>query len=128
MKLNIHFIRNEFSSIFKLSKQLLNNLIMKTQSSEFPIFTKPVIFFALLFLFSACADKADVQACVTAAPYGFLGGLWHGIIAPLSFFGSLFIDNVAMYAVNNNGGWYDFGFVLGAGILFGGGSRASKRK
>jgi len=33
-----------------------------------------------------------------------------------------------MYAVNNNGGWYDFGFVLGAGILFGGGSRASKRK
>lgn len=23
-----------------------------------------------------------------------------------------------MYAVNNNGSWYDFGFVLGFGILF----------
>ena len=30
-----------------------------------------------------------------------------------------------MYAVNNNGGWYDFGFVLGAGILFGGGGKVS---
>jgi hypothetical protein len=26
-----------------------------------------------------------------------------------------------MYEVYNNGGWYDFGFVLGSGILFGGG-------
>jgi hypothetical protein len=53
--------------------------------------------------------------------------LWHGLIAPISFFGSLVSDNIAMYAMNNNGGWYDFGFVIGAGILFGGGSRAAKR-
>jgi hypothetical protein len=38
----------------------------------------------------------------------------------------LLSSSIAMYAVNNNGGWYDFGFVLGAGILFGGGSRASR--
>jgi len=31
-----------------------------------------------------------------------------------------------MYAVNNNGGWYDFGFVWGAGILFGGGAKIEK--
>ena len=101
---------------------------MKTKFSNLPIFTKVIIFVAVLFLFSACAHATDVQACVTAEPYGFFGGLWHGIIAPLSFFISLLSDNVAMYAVNNNGGWYDFGFVLGAGILFGGGSRASKRR
>ncbi len=101
---------------------------MKTKFSEFHNFTKALIFIALIFMFSACADATDVQACVTDEPYGFLGGLWHGIIAPLSFFGSLFMDDVAMYAVNNNGGWYDFGFVLGAGILFGGSSRASKRR
>lgn len=101
---------------------------MKTKFSAFPNFTKALIFVAAIFLLSSCADATDVQACVTAEPYGFLGGLWHGIIAPLSFFGSLFIDNIAMYAVNNNGGWYDFGFVVGAGILFGGGSRASKRR
>ena len=101
----------------------MKNLLLK--SNVIPVF---FVFIAVLFLFSACADSADVTACVTTEPSGFLGGLWHGIIAPLSFFVSLFSDNIAMYAVNNNGGWYDFGFVLGAGILFGGGSRASKRK
>ncbi len=101
----------------------MKNLLLK--SNVIPVF---FMFIAVLFLFSACAHTADVTACVTTEPSGFLGGLWHGIIAPLSFFVSLFSDNIAMYEVNNNGGWYDFGFVLGAGILFGGGSRASKRK
>ena len=57
---------------------------------------------------------------------GFWMGLWHGIIAPITFIISLFSDNVSMYEVHNTGGWYDFGFVLGAGILFGGGGSASK--
>jgi len=77
-------------------------------------------------LFTGCADVTPIEACAIDEPYGFLGGLWHGIIAPFSFIGSLFSDSIALYAVNNNGGWYDFGFVLGAGILFGGGSSASK--
>jgi hypothetical protein len=80
---------------------------------------------AVLF-FTACAHVTPITDCVNGEPYGFLGGLWHGIIAPFSFVCSLFMDDVAMYAVNNNGGWYDFGFVLGAGILFGGGGKASK--
>lgn len=77
-------------------------------------------------LFTGCADVTPIEACAIDEPYGFLGGLWHGIIAPFSFIGSLFSDTIALYAVNNTGGWYDFGFVLGAGILFGGGSSASK--
>jgi len=77
-------------------------------------------------LFTGCADVTPIKECVIDTPYGFWGGLWHGIIAPLSFIGSLFSDDIAMYAVNNNGGWYDFGFVLGAGILFGGSSISSK--
>lgn len=81
----------------------------------------------LALLFVACADVTSIEACRGADPYGFWSGLWHGIIAPVSFVGSLFSDKIAMYAVNNNGGWYDFGFVIGAGILFGGGSRASKK-
>lgn len=81
----------------------------------------------LAMVMTACADVTPIEKCVTDTPYGFWGGLWHGIIAPISFVGSLFWDDIAMYAVNNNGGWYDFGFVLGAGILFGGGSRAGKR-
>ncbi len=81
----------------------------------------------IILLLSGCADVEEIQKCVSKDPYGFWSGLWHGIIAPISFIGSLFDDDIAMYAVNNNGGWYDFGFVLGAGILFGGGSKASKR-
>ena len=72
----------------------------------------------ICLLLSSCADVTNVTTCVTdLTPYGFWSGLWHGIIAPISFFGSLLDDEIAMYAVNNNGGWYNFGFVLGAGML-----------
>jgi len=59
---------------------------------------------------------------------GFWRGLWHGIIAPFSFFVSLFIEGISMYEVHNNGGWYDAGFALGATVIFGGGGRGSKMK
>lgn len=70
---------------------------------------------------AACAHQPAVNSAV-AIP-GILWGLLHGFIAPISFVGSLFLD-VRMYAFPNDGLWYDFGFVLGSGILFGGGSRA----
>jgi hypothetical protein len=59
---------------------------------------------------------------------GFWKGLWHGVISPVTFIISLFSESVHFYEVHNNGGWYDFGFVLGAGILAGGGSAARKRR
>jgi len=101
---------------------------MKNLFKQKTILPSILLFAVFALLFTACADVTNIDACKTTDPYGFLGGLWHGIIAPVSFFISLFMDDVAMYAINNNGGWYDFGFVLGAGILFGGGSRASKCK
>jgi hypothetical protein len=60
---------------------------------------------------------------------GFWRGLWHGIIAPITFIVSLFTRNVHMYEVHNNGGWYNFGFLLGVSIIFGGcgGSTCSRR-
>lgn len=79
-----------------------------------------------LFLFSSCAKVQHVEACKTGHTYGFFGGLWHGIIAPASFVVSLFSDNVAVWAVNNNGGWYTFGFLIGVGGLGFGGSKASR--
>jgi hypothetical protein len=48
-------------------------------------------------------------------PAGFLAGLWHGIIAPITFFISLFIPGVSVYETHNNGRWYEFGFMLGIG-------------
>ncbi len=77
-----------------------------------------LIFSAVLlavFLFSSCAATEPVQECLTGKEYGFLYGLLHGFITPVSFIVSLFDDNVAIYAINNTGGWYDFGFLLGSG-------------
>jgi hypothetical protein len=54
-----------------------------------------------------------------ATPAGFWGGLWHGIIAPITFLVSLFVDGVSIYESNNNGRWYEFGFMLGIGAYAG---------
>jgi hypothetical protein len=51
---------------------------------------------------------------------GFWKGLWHGLIAPITFIISLFNKNVTVFEVHNNGGWYTFGFLIGASIIFGG--------
>jgi hypothetical protein len=86
-------------------------------------------FYTLLvaFLFTGCADVSPhVTDCITGNPYGFWSGLWHGMILPFSWIGSLFSEDIAIYAYNNNGGWYDFGFVLGIGGLAGSSGRASK--
>lgn len=85
-------------------------------------------FLVILVLFSSCAEVTNIEDCVTDEPYGFFFGIWHGVIAPVSFVLSVFFDDIAMYGVNNTGGWYDFGFVLGAGILFGGGGKASNSR
>jgi hypothetical protein len=58
---------------------------------------------------------------------GLWQGLWHGIIAPITFIVSLFSDKVHVYEVHNNGNWYNLGFLLGLVIIFGGGGGASRR-
>ena len=72
---------------------------------------------------SACTATQDSAAVAPSAP-GFLLGLWHGFIFPVAWVVSLFIDKVAVYAVPNNGGWYDFGYFLGI-VVFGVGARKS---
>ena len=80
----------------------------------------------LCFLIVGCADVSpNANLCVDDNYYGFFGGLWHGLISVFSFIGSLFMDDVAVYAYNNNGAWYDFGFLLGVGAFT---SRASKSR
>lgn len=76
-----------------------------------------LVLLPISILATGCADVTPIEDCVNTNPYGFFSGLWHGFIAPFSFIGSIFSDDIAMYAVNNTGGWYDFGFALGAGIL-----------
>lgn len=75
---------------------------------------------------SACAATQQSDAVAAGAP-GFLLGLWHGFIFPWSWIGSLFDPKIAVYAVPNDGGWYDFGFFIGITVLGGGSWFGSKR-
>lgn len=83
--------------------------------------TKNQIRILTITLFSiclfSCADFVTFNQAQNIDPVGFWYGLWHGIIAPISFIISWFDSDVAIYAIYNNGGWYDFGFLWGIGGL-----------
>lgn len=87
-----------------------------------------ILLLLAVLVFSGCADTVAVDQCVTGEPNGFWGGLIHGLITPFSFIVSLFDDSVSVYSMNNNGGWYDFGFLIGASITLGGTGKASSRR
>ena len=74
-----------------------------------------VLVAAMMVLMVSCANKEIVDTCLTGHTYGFWGGLWHGMIAPVDFIVMLFRDDVTLYAQNNNGTWYALGFLIGSG-------------
>lgn len=83
-----------------------------------------------MLLLTACAAGVNPEVGAPSPDgdvAGFWMGLWHGVIAPVTFVISLFTDSVNLYEVHNSGNWYDFGFVFGAGILFGGGGRGTRK-
>jgi len=91
-----------------------------------------LILVSLALILSACAagpnqlrNTPDEDGEVA----GFWKGLWHGLIAPITFIISLFNKSVYVFEVHNNGGWYTFGFLFGASMIFGGsGGGAASRK
>ena len=90
-----------------------------------------LILIAFLIFLAGCANREIVTECLKGHTYGFWGGLWHGIIAPVDLVIMLFRNDFTVYAQNNNGAWYAFGFLLGSGGwgFFGGhGSAKSRNK
>jgi hypothetical protein len=91
-----------------------------------------VILSAFIFLLcvslTGCADTMTFTQASKAQPVGFWYGVWHGMIAPFGWIVSLFSDSTAIYAIYNNGGWYDFGFMLGIGGLSSSTSSATRRR
>jgi hypothetical protein len=74
-----------------------------------------IAFLLSIIILTGCAQNESVKECLTGHTYGFLGGLWHGFIAPFDFIGMVFNEKITMYAQNNNGGFYALGFLLGSG-------------
>jgi hypothetical protein len=61
-------------------------------------------------------------------PAGFLWGIWHGWLAPLTLIIGIFDHNIRVYEVYNSGWWYDFGFYMAIIAGFGGLALSRKRK
>jgi len=81
----------------------------------------------LSILAAAAFMAVMLSGCVpgdgTSGPYnpaGFLWGIWHGWIAPISLIIGLFDRNISIYEVYNKGWIYDFGFYMAVISGFGG--------
>lgn len=87
----------------------------------------PWLVVAGVLILTGCSNNSNVSECLKGEPYGFWSGLWHGIIAPIDLIVMLWRDDVTVFAQNNNGAWYAFGFIIGSGGWgFLGGNRSKK--
>jgi len=85
----------------------------------------------IVLLLASCAPGTNEFVDVASENgnlAGFWMGLWHGMISFFTFIGSLFSNEVNIYEVHNNGGWYNFGFLLGVGGSGGGASYSTSRR
>lgn len=81
---------------------------------------------ALLLVIVSCAHQTSAESASSVSdPPGLLYGFLHGFLIVFSFIGSLFAD-VRIYSFPNSGGWYDFGFLLGAASFLGGGGASAR--
>ena len=93
---------------------------------------RAAVMVAAVLVLAACAAGANTVAQANQPDAaGFWLGLWQGLISPITFLISLFNNDVNIYEVNNNGNWYNFGFMLGVAAVFSGpagSSRAAPRR
>ena len=85
---------------------------------------KNIILFAIFSsILLGCATHSMLPS---EDPPGFFSGLLHGFIILFSFIAGFFTD-YQIYNLPNSGGWYDFGYIIGVSMFFGGGAGAGKR-
>ncbi len=90
-----------------------------------------VIILMMMFAISGCAAAPNEMENIPDEEgnvAGFWQGLWQGFISPFTFLISLFSDTVHIYEIHNNGGWYNFGFLAGASMFFGGSGGGAVRR
>ena len=108
---------------------VLPNVLIMRKITNFNGIVFAIFVIASIALFTACTNQEIITPCLKGHTFGFLGGLFHGFIAPFDLIAMLFRNDVTVYAPNNNGAWYAFGFLIGSGGWgFFGGNRSSKKK
>lgn len=61
-------------------------------------------------------------------PAGFLSGIWHGWVAPISLIIGIFNNDIRVYEPNNIGWLYDFAFYIAIISGFGGLSLSRRKR
>jgi len=102
--------------------ELPKRCIMKPGSFSYPRLTGFLAICLIVLLAASCASQPPPEI---VDPPGFWSGLLHGFLMLFSLIGSIFTD-VRIYAFPNSGGWYDFGFFLGAASFLGGGGASAR--
>lgn len=103
------------------------NIAMSLRITRFRHGAASILACTLISLLVLGCAAGDPRFTVDA-PAGFWHGLWHGMISWVTLVIGLFSDQVRVYELDNTGGWYDLGFLLGIGCICGGGSRSYRRK
>jgi len=86
--------------------------------------TSLTVLVLLLSILAGCAPGPNPSRKMASEHREFAGfwlGLWQGFIAPFVFVASLFKGDLNVYEVQNNGSWYNFGYLFGLACFFGGG-------
>ena len=86
-------------------------------------FIKLIVFIPIILSLASCT-AGDVQFSQDN-PAGFWFGLWHGVISVITLIIHIFNESIRVYEINNTGGWYDFGFLLGVILIWSGGSHVN---
>lgn len=82
---------------------------------------KIIIIALTTFVLASCA-AGDPRFQVDN-PADFWMGIWHGAISFVALVIHIFNADVQVYEVSNTGGWYDFGFLIGVAMFWGGGKK-----
>jgi len=99
---------------------------MNSNNRSVKVFALLLIAAASLIVLSSCLPGDMMEA--RAKPAGFLLGIWHGWLAPVSLIISIFNPGVTIYETVNTGWWYDFGFYIAIISGFGGISLFRKKR
>ena len=75
-----------------------------------------IVILSCLALLTGCKDADPNSPCVPYGKLGFFWGLLHGFISPFNLIALLVRDDIMVFAKNNNGAWYAFGFILGNSV------------
>jgi hypothetical protein len=86
-----------------------------------------LVFFLLLVSLLMTSCLPGIYSLGKQKPAGFLLGIWHGWIAPISLIIGIFKPEVRIYDSFNTGWWYDFGYYMAIISGFGGLSLARKK-